>query len=250
MVFIVLKTARYVDPTEVIELGEILDLPRPRLRHHRAPRRGERAGRRCASGSRSDPELLQHGPGRRAPRDRRPRRRRLHARRSPGSARTSTRSRTRSSPAARTNPAERIYKLKREVLEFNRAAGPLVEPVDRLARGQYERDPPRGARLLPRRQRPPAARRTSSSRATATCSTSVLEANLAQVTCARTRTCARSRRCVAIVAVPTLIAGIYGMNFEHMPELELGARLPGVLAADGGIVGFLLLRAASSASAG
>jgi magnesium transporter len=24
---------------------------------------------------------------------------------------------------------------------------------------------------------------------------------------------------VAIVAVPTMIAGIYGMNFEHMPEL-------------------------------
>ena len=31
---------------------------------------------------------------------------------------------------------------------------------------------------------------------------------------------------VAIAAVPTLIAGIYGMNFEHMPELQLGGRLP------------------------
>ena len=34
----------------------------------------------------------------------------------------------------RSNPAERIYKLKREVLEFTRAAGPLVGPVDLLAR--------------------------------------------------------------------------------------------------------------------
>jgi magnesium transporter len=25
---------------------------------------------------------------------------------------------------------------------------------------------------------------------------------------------------VAILAVPTMVAGIYGMNFEHMPELE------------------------------
>ena len=30
----------------------------------------------------------------------------------------------------------------------------------------------------------------------------------------------------AIIAVPTLISGIYGMNFEHMPELELAGRLP------------------------
>ena len=31
---------------------------------------------------------------------------------------------------------------------------------------------------------------------------------------------------VALVVVPTLIAGVYGMNFEHMPELELALRLP------------------------
>ena len=38
---------------------------------------------------------------------------------------------------------------------------------------------------------------------------------------------------VAIAAVPTLIAGIYGMNFEHMPELGLAVRLPGGAASDG-----------------
>ena len=31
---------------------------------------------------------------------------------------------------------------------------------------------------------------------------------------------------VAIIAVPTMIAGIYGMNFEHMPELDCRLRLP------------------------
>ena len=31
---------------------------------------------------------------------------------------------------------------------------------------------------------------------------------------------------VGLVAAPTLIAGVYGMNFEHMPELQLAARLP------------------------
>ena len=37
--------------------------------------------------------------------------------------------------------------------------------------------------------------------------------------CSRTRTCARSRPASALVVVPTLIAGVYGMNFDHMPEL-------------------------------
>jgi magnesium transporter len=32
--------------------------------------------------------------------------------------------------------------------------------------------------------------------------------------------CKRLAAYAALVAVPTLIAGIYGMNFEHMPELE------------------------------
>jgi magnesium transporter len=34
---------------------------------------------------------------------------------------------------------------------------------------------------------------------------------------------------VAIVAVPTMIAGLYGMNFEHMPELEWRYSYPVVL---------------------
>jgi magnesium transporter len=35
----------------------------------------------------------------------------------------------------------------------------------------------------------------------------------------------------ALVAVPTMIAGIYGMNFEHMPEIEWAAGYPLALAA-------------------
>ena len=37
---------------------------------------------------------------------------------------------------------------------------------------------------------------------------------------------------VAIAAVPTMIAGIYGMNFEHMPELKWTWGYPAVLTAD------------------
>ena len=50
--------------------------------------------------------------------------------------------------------------------------------------------------------------------------TSVLQANLAQVTVRQNEDMRRISAWVAIIAVPTMIAGIYGMNFEHMPELE------------------------------
>ncbi|MBA2567364.1 MAG: magnesium transporter CorA, partial [Thermoleophilaceae bacterium] len=47
-----------------------------------------------------------------------------------------------------------------------------------------------------------------------------LEANLAQVSARQNDDVRRISAVVAILAVPTMLAGIYGMNFEHMPELE------------------------------
>jgi magnesium transporter len=46
----------------------------------------------------------------------------------------------------------------------------------------------------------------------------------------------------AILAVPTALAGIYGMNFEHMPELRWAWGYPGVLMAIAGVCGVLYLR--------
>jgi magnesium transporter len=50
--------------------------------------------------------------------------------------------------------------------------------------------------------------------------TSVLGANLAQVSVRQNNDMRQISAWVAIAAVPTMIAGIYGMNFEHMPELH------------------------------
>jgi magnesium transporter len=50
--------------------------------------------------------------------------------------------------------------------------------------------------------------------------TSVLEANLTQVSVRQNEDMRKISAWVAIVAVPKMIAGIYGMNFEHMPELS------------------------------
>ncbi len=130
---------------------------------------------------------------------------------------------------------ERIYRLTREVLEFHRAAAPLAEPLDRLASETsplvdqaahaYFRD------VLDRLQR--VLDELNGQRALLA---SMLEANLAQVSQAQTAATLRQnedmRRIsawVVILAVPTMIAGVYGMNFEHMPELRSPFAYPAVI---------------------
>jgi magnesium transporter len=118
----------------------------------------------------------------------------------------------------RSNPAQRIYRLKREVLEFNRAAAPLVEPIDRLAKGHYE-VVHHEVRAYFRDVNDHLMRVHEQLESYRDLLTSILHANLAQITVRQNDDVRRISAIVAIVAVPTLIAGIYGMNFEHMPEL-------------------------------
>jgi magnesium transporter len=120
--------------------------------------------------------------------------------------------------STRDNVAERIYKLKREVLEFRQAVLPLAEPLELLATGsmpntgdvpsEYFRDI--HDHLLRARDRLEAVDALL---------TSVLSANLAQVGVRQNEDMRKISAWVAIIAMPTMIAGIYGMNFHHMPEL-------------------------------
>jgi magnesium transporter len=119
----------------------------------------------------------------------------------------------------RDNPAERIYKMEREVLEFSRSVTPLTPAVDRLARGhfdlidddlhEYFRDV--HDHLLRVGQRIDGFRDLLSS---------ALQANLTQVSVRQNEDMRKITAWVAILAVPTAVAGIYGMNFKHMPELQ------------------------------
>jgi magnesium transporter len=114
--------------------------------------------------------------------------------------------------------AERIYNLKREVIEFRRAVRPLMDPMERLAAG-----------LVPNihKEIQPYLRDVADHIARVVdlidnfddLLASALNANLAQVAVRQNNDMRRISAWVAIVAVPTLIAGIYGMNFTHMPEL-------------------------------
>lgn len=117
------------------------------------------------------------------------------------------------------NPVERIYKLKREVLEMQRATGPLLEPLAEL----YTRRLPvvGGATQDYFRDVHDHLQRVKEQVATFNeLLSSVLEANLTRVSVRQNEDMRKISAWVAIAAVPTMIAGIYGMNFESMPELE------------------------------
>jgi magnesium transporter len=129
----------------------------------------------------------------------------------------------------RSNSAERIYNLKREVIEFRHAVLPLVEPMSRLASGAV---PHVHERMQPffRDIADHAVRVSEQVQGFDDLLTSVLNANLAQVSVQQNEDMRRISAWVAIAAVPTAIAGIYGMNFDHMPELRWQFGYPAVLA--------------------
>ena len=226
MVFIVLKTARYVDPTEVIKLGEILIF----LGHDYiiTVRHGEASE---LTGVRrqleQDPELLQHGPGAV-----------LHAivdrvvddygPAIAGLGEDIDQVEDQVFSEERVNAAERIYKLKREVLQFSHAVGPLVDPVDRLARGKYGVIHPQ-VRTYFRDVNDHLLRAHDQLESFRDLLTSVLQANLTQVSVRQNEDMRKISAWVAIAVVPTAIAGIYGMNFKHMPELDWSFGYPAAL---------------------
>ncbi|MDQ4068550.1 MAG: magnesium/cobalt transporter CorA [Actinomycetota bacterium] len=133
----------------------------------------------------------------------------------------------------RRNHAERIYRLKAEALEFRQAVIGLEDPLDDLANGKvisaetelldYFRDV--HDHLLRIAQRVEAIDNLLSS---------ALSANLAQVGVRQNEDMRKISAWVAIVAVPTMIAGIYGMNFQHMPELGWLMGYPFALSVMGG----------------
>ena len=71
--------------------------------------------------------------------------------------------------------------------------------------------------------------------------TTAMSVNLAMITLAENEVTKRLAAYAALVAVPTLIAGIYGMNFEHMPELHWVWSYPAVIAVMG-VLEVLLFR--------
>ncbi|MDI2131002.1 magnesium/cobalt transporter CorA [Yinghuangia seranimata] len=115
--------------------------------------------------------------------------------------------------------AGRIYQLKREVLELKRAVTPLARPLNKLSELPMRQVHP-DIREYFRDVEDHLARVSEQVASFDELLTSILQANLAQVTVAQNEDMRRISAWVAIFAVPTMIAGIYGMNFDTMPELR------------------------------
>jgi magnesium transporter len=116
-------------------------------------------------------------------------------------------------------PTARIYHLKREVIEFHRAVWPLLNPLETLEQGGFERVPEE-LRSFFRDVADHARRVDEQVSGQRELLTSVLQANLSLVSVNQNEVVKRISAVAGIVAVPTFIASVYGMNFEHIPELH------------------------------
>jgi magnesium transporter len=119
----------------------------------------------------------------------------------------------------RSDETKRIYFLRRELAEFYRAVHPLLQPLDVLVSSQ---DPQTSA-LLGEHLRDVSDHVKRVEEAITTqreLLTSVLQANLAVISVQQNDVVKKISGWAAIITVPTLIASIYGMNFDHMPELH------------------------------
>ncbi|MFF3335891.1 magnesium and cobalt transport protein CorA [Streptomyces sp. NPDC002888] len=119
---------------------------------------------------------------------------------------------------ARADPG-RIYQLKRELLELKRAVVPLGRPLRDLAERPTRVVEPEIQAYF-RDVSDHLLRATEQIAAFDELLNSILQAHLAQVTVAQNEDMRKITAWAAIVAVPTMVCGVYGMNFKHMPELH------------------------------
>ncbi|SES38573.1 magnesium transporter [Pedococcus cremeus] len=123
-----------------------------------------------------------------------------------------------------------IYRLKREVLEFRRAAVPLAGPLSLLHDGSRSPISDKEMRLLLRDVADHLLKVIDHVESYDRLLTDVLNAHLAQISVQQNSDMRKISAWVAIAAVPTMLAGIEGMNFQHMPELPQVWGYPAMLA--------------------
>ncbi|BAG19197.1 magnesium and cobalt transport protein CorA [Streptomyces griseus] len=132
----------------------------------------------------------------------------------------------------RGSDAGRIYQLKREVLEFKRAVSPLLRPMQLLSERPMRLIDPDIQKYF-RDVADHLARVQEEVLGFDELLNSILQANLAQATVTQNEDMRKITSWAAIIAVPTMICGVYGMNFDHMPELQWKYGYPLVL----GVIG-------------
>lgn len=132
------------------------------------------------------------------------------------------------SPALPVDPA-RIYQLKRELTEFKRAVMPLTAALQHLGEHAIPHVPaqvPAYFRDVADHHQRVAEQITAFEELVS----GMLAAGIAQLNVRQNADMRRISAWAALVALPTLVVGIYGMNFDYMPELRATYGYPAVLA--------------------
>jgi magnesium transporter len=118
----------------------------------------------------------------------------------------------------RTDDIGRLYQLKRELMQLRRAVAPLEAPLQKLTERQID--------VIPASMRSyfgdvldHAIRVRDQVNALDELLSSILQASLARTSLADNEDTRKISAWAAMIAVPTLISGVYGMNFQYMPEL-------------------------------
>jgi magnesium transporter len=133
---------------------------------------------------------------------------------------------------------ERVYQLKRDLIEVKRAIAPLVDVCNRLVRGDVPLVP-EDSRVYFRDVYDHVIRINEMVDTLRELLSAALEANLSLVSVSQNEAMKRLAGWAAIVAVPTMIAGVYGMNFKFMPELDWYLGYPVALTVMVGACAFL-----------
>lgn len=217
---IALKTLWYVDAQAAVETGELMVFVGPRyvltVRHGAADPVAEAARRLEA-----DPDMLRFGPLSV-----------LHAVLDVAvDAYSDAASKARGAlnkledcvfSSSRVDHTEAIYSLKREVREFRDAVQPLVPVLQGLLSSPGQDGQGHPPKVLPyfRDVADHLGRTDTEVRSLDELLNSVLDAQQARVGTWQNNDMRRISAWAAIFAIPTMVAGVYGMNFEHMPELR------------------------------
>ncbi len=126
------------------------------------------------------------------------------------------------------NEVEPIYLLKREVIELRNAVWPLTDALGKM-QNEYSDLLPKEIRRYMRDVADHQSQAADLIAGYDDMLTSLVQAALARAELRQNQDMRKISAWVAIAAVPTMIAGIYGMNFENMPELTWRWGYPAVL---------------------
>ena len=135
-------------------------------------------------------------------------------------------------------PVERLYRLKREVRRTLVAFDALQDPLNRLIRALTRKIPEELIADL-NEAADQLDRAVTRANSLSGLLDAALTASLTQITVQQNNDMRKISAWVAMAAVPTMIAGVYGMNFESMPELDARFGYPVVLAVMAATIGVL-----------